>query len=166
MFLDEKGKLTDRSVNGHLAAGVPGSVAGLWEAHRRLGSIPWAQLVAPAIELAEAGFRVDESFSLSIEKSSGRLAAFPASAALFLPEGKPPPPGARWRNPDLAATLRRIALEGPGGFYRGETAERLVEEMSRGGGLVSHDDLPSSRSTAVSTSRRRRFRPREARRSP
>lgn len=145
MFLDGQGNPTDRSLNGHLAAGVPGSVAGLWEAHRRFGSKPWAELVEPAIRLAEDGFVVDAAFANRVRRNSGRLAAFPASASLFVPGGQPLSAGSGWRNPDLAAVLRRIAERGARGFYEGETATLLVAEMERGGGLISKDDLAAYR---------------------
>src|SRR5690606_11669792 len=70
-----------------------------------------------------------------------RLPPSPAAAALLLPGGRPPAPGSRWRNPDLAATLERIAERGPAGFYEGETADLIVAEMRRGGGIITHEDL-------------------------
>jgi gamma-glutamyltranspeptidase / glutathione hydrolase len=141
MFLDEAGELTDRSVTGHLAAGVPGAVMGLWEAHRRFGTLPWTRLLEPAIRLAEEGFRVDTEFAASLRAAAPRLARFPGSAALFLPGGAPPEAGVRWRNPELGQVLRRIARDGPAGFYEGETADLIVAEMERGGGIITHDDL-------------------------
>ena len=90
MFLDEHGAATDRSITGHLAAGVPGSVAGLWAMHQKLGTKPWAELVAPAIDLAEKGFAVDADFSSSVGDEAARLAKFPASALLLLPGGMKP----------------------------------------------------------------------------
>jgi gamma-glutamyltranspeptidase / glutathione hydrolase len=141
MYLDAKGETGDRSVTGHLAAGVPGSVAGLWAAHEKLGSKPWASLVAPAIRLAEEGIVIDEYASAVIEAEAERLARFPASAALYLRDGRPLPVGARLANPDLARTLRRIADRGRDGFYTGETADLLVAEMRRGKGIVTAADL-------------------------
>jgi gamma-glutamyltranspeptidase / glutathione hydrolase len=141
MFLDETGELTDRSVVGHLAAGVPGAVMGLWEAHRRFGTRPWAELLDPAIRLAGQGFTVDARMAATIAADLDRLRRFPGSAALFLPGGAPPMEGATWRNPDLAAVLRRVAAEGPAGFYEGETADLIVAEMERGGGLITREDL-------------------------
>ena len=141
MYLDEQGEPTDRSVTGHLASGVPGSVAGLWELHQRYGTKPWAELLEPAIRLAEEGFIVDEDFAGSVRDAAERLALFPASAELFLPGGEPLRAGSTWRNPDLARTLRRIAERGPAGFYEGETADLIVEEMRRGGGIITHEDL-------------------------
>lgn len=141
MYLDSSGTPTDLSITGHLAAGVPGSVAGLYEAHRRFGRLPWAEVVQPAITLADGGFPVTRDFASSIRADSARLARFAASAALFLPDGRPPVEGSQWKNPDLAAALHRIAVEGPKGFYEGPTADLLVQEMERGGGLITHDDL-------------------------
>lgn len=144
MFLDEEGNLTDASVVGHLASGVPGTVAGMWQAHGRFGSLEWAELVEPAIELAE-GFEVRERFLGSLSPSMVEsLSAFPASARQFLPrDGQPPLVGDTLRQPELAATLRRIRDAGPDGFYRGETADLIVAEMERGGGIITHDDLES-----------------------
>jgi gamma-glutamyltranspeptidase/glutathione hydrolase len=143
MYLDERGEPTDRSITGHLAAGVPGAVAGLWAAHQRFGTKPWRELLEPAIRLARDGFAVDSHFAAAIRNDSARLARFPASAALFLPGGRPPRPGDTWRNPDLAAVLERIAERGPAGFYEGETADLIVAEMQRGGGIITHEDLRS-----------------------
>ena len=141
MYLDARGNVTDKSLIGHLASGVPGSVAGLWTAHQRFGSKPWAELIAPAIEFAERGFTVDAHFADVVRGHESRLKQFPGSAALFLSGGQPPSQGATWKNPELAAVLRRIAQEGPQGFYEGETARLIVEEMKRGGGLITLEDL-------------------------
>lgn len=146
MFLDADGNLTDRSVVGHLAAGVPGTVMGMWEAHRRFGSLPWEELVAPAVALAE-GFPVRSRFLNSLGQDMVEaLSAFPASAAQFLPrEGAPPKVGDTLRQPELAATLGRIRDMGPDGFYAGETADLIVAEMDRGGGIITHGDLAAYR---------------------
>jgi gamma-glutamyltranspeptidase/glutathione hydrolase len=144
MYLDEHGEPTDRSVTGHLAVGVPGSVAGLFAMHQELGSLPWPALVEPAIGLAE-GHVVDEIRHRQLAAAAERLARFPASAAQFLPGGAPPPAGSRWAQPELAATLRAIRDRGAAGFYEGAVAERLVGEMERGGGLITHHDLAEYR---------------------
>src|SRR5688572_4498580 len=89
MYLDSAGALSDRSVVGHLASGVPGSVMGLWEAHQRFGTRPWAELLAPAIALARDGFVVDSALAASVRDAAERLARFEGSAALFLPNGEP-----------------------------------------------------------------------------
>lgn len=140
MYLDAQGNLTDRSVVGHLAAGVPGSVAGMWEAHRRFGSLPWAELIQPAISLAE-GLVVHERLALSLDEYQQRLQRYPATAEIFVPGGKPPRVGERLVQRDLAETLRRVATQGKDGFYRGRTAELIEAEMRRGGGLITREDL-------------------------
>jgi len=142
MFKKKAEKGGDSRV-GHLAAGVPGSVAGLWEAHQKLGSKKktWAELIAPAIKLAEEGFVVDEDFARGVARSAKRLTQFPASAALFLPGGKPLAAGTTWKNPDLGAALRRIADKGPAGFYAGKTAEMIAADMAKSGGLITTADL-------------------------
>ena len=140
MFVDSAGEPTERSITGHLSAGVPGSVAGLYEAWKRFGRLPWATLVAPAIVLAE-GHAVDSSRSGSLAGDSDRLSLFPASAAQFLVEGRVPAPGTVLRQPDLARTLRLIADSGPDVFYRGQIADLIVAEMARGGGIITREDL-------------------------
>jgi len=144
MFLDEEGNLTDRSVVGHLASGVPGTVMGLWEAHQRFGLLPWADLVEPSVALAR-GFPVRDRFLNSLGESMVEaLSAFPASAAQFLPDdGAPPAVGDTLRQAELATTLERVRDQGPDGFYAGETADLIVAEMARGGGLITHEDLAS-----------------------
>lgn len=140
MYLDASGELTDLSLVGHLAAGVPGSVAGMWEAHRRFGSLPWAELVEPAINLAD-GIVVHERLAASLRSYQERLRRFPATAAALLPGGRPPRVGDRLSQSDLADTFRRIAAEGRDGFYRGRTAQLVEEEMRRGGGIMTAADL-------------------------
>jgi gamma-glutamyltranspeptidase/glutathione hydrolase len=141
MYLDARGNVTRGSLEGHTASGVPGSVAGMWAAHRRFGTLSWAELLAPAIELAD-GFEVRERLAASLDGSRVRLlSAHPASAAQFLPGGAPPALGDTLRQPDLRATLERIRDGGADGFYRGRTADLIVEEMRRGGGIITHADL-------------------------
>ncbi len=147
MYLGPDGKPTDESWTGWKSSGVPGSVMGLHEAWRSLGSQKkaWAELLAPAIDLAERGFVVDEPFAKTLTMMQKRLEKFPASAALFLPNGAPPPLGSLLRNPDLAQVLRRIADEGPIGFYEGPVAQRLADEMKENGGLITRADLAAYR---------------------
>jgi gamma-glutamyltranspeptidase/glutathione hydrolase len=145
MYLDPNGEPSERSVTGHLSVGVPGAVAGLTEAHRRFGRLPFAAVIAPAIRLAKDGFLVDQYRSESVAEDSARLALFPASRASFLPGGAPPVVGSTLRQPDLAATLEQIRDSGAAGFYRGRVADLIVAEMTRGSGLISHDDLSGYR---------------------
>jgi len=140
MYLDEDGELTDASLVGHLAAGVPGTVMGMWRAHERYGTLPWDELVQPAVELAE-GFEVQERFARSIRGAAERLRTFETTRRTFLPDDRPPEVGETFRQPELARTLARIRDQGPDGFYGGETADLLVAEMERGGGIITHEDL-------------------------
>jgi gamma-glutamyltranspeptidase/glutathione hydrolase len=145
MYLDAQGKLTDQSLTGHLASGVPGSVAGLAEAHHRYGKLSWAQVVAPAVRLAREGFVVDAFRSRSIAGSASRLRRFPASLAQFLPGGEAPKPGTTLKQPELAATLQAIQDSGAAAFYQGRIADLIVKEMARGGGIITKDDLAGYR---------------------
>ena len=140
MYLGPDGKSNGKSVTGALSSGVPGSVAGLAEAHRRFGTLPWTSLVDPAVKLAREGFPVDEYRNHSIGRDT-RLSKFPASATHFLPGGAPPPIGTAFKQPDLARTLAAIRDHGAAGFYRGWVADSLVAEMKRGGGIISRADL-------------------------
>ncbi len=150
MFLDQEGKpAPDLSTVGPLASGVPGSVAGLAEAHARFGSMPWKSLVDPAASLASEGFTwrpVDEAHLAEAQKNR-RIDRFPATAALLFAGGKPPAAGDVIRQPDLARTLRRIADDGPREFYEGTTAKLIVEAMRRDGGIISAHDLREYRPT-------------------
>ncbi len=143
MFLAPDGEPTDGSLVGHRASGVPGSVAGLWEAHRTYGRLPWRTVMAPALRLAGRGFPVSERFARTLRADSALLVRFDASRRLFFHEGRTLAPGTVWQNPDLARTLERIAEQGADGFYAGETADCIVEEMSRGGGIITREDLAS-----------------------
>src|SRR5689334_4190658 len=145
MYLDSAGNMTDRSLTGALAAGVPGSVAGLYEAHRKYGVRPWSEVVRPAMELAERGFAIDTSFTDDDEEGAERLTKDSASAALFLRHGKFVAVGDTWRAPELAAVLRRLAEQGRDGFYKGATADLIVAAMKRSGGIISHEDLAGYR---------------------
>ncbi len=141
MFLDTAGNPTKGSLVGDRASGVPGTVAGLWELHRKLGKRPWREVIAPAIAYATDGFAVDEKLHGSLVRVSKLLAANPASAALWMPGGKPRATGDVVKNPELAAVLQRISEHGADGFYQGPTAEAIVAEMTAGKGLISAKDL-------------------------
>lgn len=141
MFLDPDGRVTSASWTGHLSAGVPGSVAGMAEAHRRFGSLPWNMLLRPAIRLAREGIRVDTKLHGSLDAARERLARFPPSAGIFLPEGKAPDMGSILRQTDLARTLEAIAEQGEVAFYGGWIADSLAAEMERGHGLIGRADL-------------------------
>jgi gamma-glutamyltranspeptidase/glutathione hydrolase len=145
MYVNRRGNPTDLSITGALAAGVPGAVAGLLEAQRRYGHLPLRVLIEPAIALARDGFVVDSVRSHSIDEDRQRLYLFPASRAQFLPGGHAPAPGSRLRQPALARTLAAIRDRGAAGFYGGRTAQLIVAEMARSGGIITRRDLASYR---------------------
>ncbi len=147
MYVGPDGKPTHDSRDGWRSSGVPGSVAGLWEAWHTLGSKrkTWAELLAPAIQLADQGFAVDAPFAKTIALVQERLAKYPASAVLFLPSGAPPAVGTTFRNPELGDVLRRVADRGPAGFYEGPVAASIAHAMKDGGGLVTIADLKGYR---------------------
>ncbi|CAA9359879.1 MAG: Gamma-glutamyltranspeptidase @ Glutathione hydrolase, partial [uncultured Gemmatimonadaceae bacterium] len=144
MYLDANGRLTDKSVVGHLASGVPGAVAGMADALARYGTLPLREVIQPAIRLASDGFVVDSGLSRSLAGSRGLLERFDGREVYF-PGGRVLQPGARWTQPALARTLRLIAERGPDGFYAGEVADSLVAEMRRGGGIITKADLAAYR---------------------
>lgn len=141
MYLDSAGNVSEASGIGAMAAGVPGAVSGLWTMHQRFGRLPWRDLVAPAIRLAREGHIVDSTRAATIRGGRRRLGRFPTSAAIFLPGGEPIAMGTNWRQPELAATLQLIADSGANGFYRGRTADLIVAEMRRSGGIITLADL-------------------------
>lgn len=140
MYVDANGNLNEAGVTGHLAVGVPGSVAGFWEMHQRFGRLSWREVVRPGLELAREHV-VDSARHAAIAAAGEQLVRFEASRAKFLPGGTPPPVGTVWRQPELARTLGRIAAEGRDGFYRGPVADLIVAEMTRGNGIITHEDL-------------------------
>ncbi|MFI5233852.1 MAG: gamma-glutamyltransferase, partial [Gemmatimonadales bacterium] len=140
MYLDADGKLTKKSTVGYLASGVPGSVAGMNEALHKYGTMTLAQVMAPAIRLADEGFVVDSQFSRGI--AGGRRAITPFEGkALFFPGDSAVRPGTRFVQPDLARTLKMIAADGPKAFYEGAIADSLVADEQRGGGIITKEDL-------------------------
>ncbi len=143
MYLDASGKMLPAAREGIRSAGTPGSVAGLWELHKTLGSKKktWKELLAPAIALAEKGFEVDDAYLDTFKWGGERMKKHPASAALFFPNGELPAKGTLFKNPDIAAVLRRIAEKGPAGFYEGPTAAAIVAQMKSEGGILTAADL-------------------------
>jgi len=143
LFLDEDGNVDqNRSRFTHKAAGVPGTVAGLALALERHGSISLKQALAPAIKLASDGFVVPRRFSEGLEQARERMTRWPATLETFYKEdGSAWQPGERFRQPELAATLQRIADQGTDGFYKGETARLIAVEMASNDGLITEADL-------------------------
>ena len=130
-----------RHHDSHVAVGVPGTVAGLHRAWSDHGRLPWRRLVEPAVALARDGFVLSYARAASLAGVLPRMARYPASIAAFSNRGRPHQPGDRLRQADLAATLERIAADGPDGFYRGRTATLIAREMAEHGGLITETDL-------------------------
>ncbi|MEM9384184.1 MAG: gamma-glutamyltransferase [Pseudomonadota bacterium] len=143
MYLDKEGKvIPGLSRESHLASGVPGTVAGLLDVLERYGTLPRAQVMAPAIALAEDGFALGYDMVGQFDRRQEVFARHEPTLRMFThPTGRPYAVGDVFRQPYLAATLKRIAAEGKAGFYAGRTADLLVAEMERGGGIISHEDL-------------------------
>lgn len=140
LYLDEKGNaMMNKSQNGHLSSGVPGTVAGLF-ASAKYGKLPFATLIAPAIELAEKGFAISDREARSLNGLQSDLKKYNTVMPVFVKD-------TRWKagdtlvQKDLANTLQRIKEKGAAGFYEGETAKLIVEEMKRGSGIISYADL-------------------------
>ncbi|MEZ5559220.1 MAG: gamma-glutamyltransferase [Pseudomonadales bacterium] len=141
MWLEDGEYSFQRHHMSHLSVGVPGTVAGLYLAWQDNGRLPWKRLLAPAIELAENGFTVTHGLARSLARALPRLSKYPASLAQFSKNGEPYEPGDLLVQKDLADTLKRIARNGPDGFYKGKTAELIVREMEANGGVITLDDL-------------------------
>lgn len=141
MYLDKDGKPTKASLVGHRAVGVPGSVAGLWALHQKLGKKPWKELVEPAIALARDGFTVDEHLHQSIVMRAKQLLEFPKTGEIWVPGRVPRDTGTTVSIPQLAVALERIRDQGADGFYKGQTATAIVDEMKAGEGLITAADL-------------------------
>ena len=143
MFLDEDGNVdSDRSRFSHLAAGIPGTVAGLWMAHEEHGSLPWKRLVEPAVKLARDGVSVSYDLAGLLAYRKTRLCRDETACRYFYKsDGTPYKAGEKLVQTDLARTLQLIADKGPDTFYRGEIAEMIAAEMQTGGGLVDMEAL-------------------------
>lgn len=140
MYLDAEGNpLLDKSQAGHLSGGVPGTIAALFEMHR-YAKLPFSQLIQPAIELAERGFVISNREARGLNSLQDELIKYNTITPVFVK-------AAGWKEgdtlvqTDLAGTLKRIQKQGVAGFYEGETARLIVEEMKRGGGIISEADL-------------------------
>ncbi|EJL08587.1 gamma-glutamyltransferase [Pseudomonas chlororaphis] len=138
MYLNDKGEVIENlSLVGARAAGVPGTVMGLWEAHKKFGKLPWSELITPAVGYAKNGFKVaDKQYqyredALKLFKDSTNFGDYFGSMKV----------GETFRQPELAATLERIADQGVKEFYEGKTADLLVAQMRADKGLITKQDL-------------------------
>jgi len=146
MYLDSLGNVVSGlSIAGHLAAGVPGTVDGLWQAHQKYGTLPWKDLITPAYELAKNGFKITIS-------EAERLTSLHKDVTKYSTQPNPFSAKEVWAEgdllvqPELAAALLRIMEQGRDGFYLGETAELIVAEMQRGNGIIAKADLANYQS--------------------
>ncbi len=149
--LDAAGRVQG-GVNSHgwLAAGVPGTLAGLQRALDRFGSRPLDKLIEPAIRFARDGFPIAPPFANSIARAAGQFRRDPGSARLFLSGGEPPAAGSRFRNPDLALVLERLAHDNSvAAFYQGDVARQIAKAFAAGGGLVTAADLAAYQAREV-----------------
>lgn len=146
MFVDARGEpRPGASVDGPLAAAVPGSPAGYHELHRRYGRLPWTRVVEPARRFAAEGFEISPRTAQTLAESRDRLARFPDGAALWLPGGEPLGAGWRLALPDLAATLGEYAERGPEALVTGRVAAAIDAASRRHGGVLSAADLAAYR---------------------
>ena len=156
MNVDAYGKVTDRSIEGHLASGVPGAVAGLNLLLKTYGTMPLSRVMQPAIRLAREGFVIDTALAGSMSRAATTVSRN-SPVTPYFPNGKALPAGARLVQPDLARTLQAIADNGAQAFYEGWIADSLVAEQQRGGGVITRADLkgytPVSRNAIASTYR-------------
>ncbi|UYZ63410.1 gamma-glutamyltransferase [Hymenobacter weizhouensis] len=146
MYLDQQGNIIpDLSTLGHLAAGVPGTVAGMAALHQKLGKLPWRELVQPAVDLAAQGLKLTEKEAAGLNRQREAFLKYNPSTppAYVRPDGatRPWQAGDVVRYPDLARTLERIRDQGRAGFYEGQTADLIVAEMQRGKGIITKQDL-------------------------
>ena len=146
MYLDAKGEvIPGASMNGPLAAGIPGEPAAMAHISETYGRLPLAQVLAPAIRYAREGFPVTGHYRRMAGFRLEVLRASPAAAAVFLKDNEIPPPGHLIRQPELARTLETIAAKGADGFYRGEVAKRLLDAVQTAGGIWEQMDFDSYR---------------------
>ena len=146
MYLDEKGEFDIlKSTFGYNAIGVPGTVHGFWNVHQRFGSLPWADLLQPAIILAERGFVMSDYMAQTLNKYAEKMSYYDETRNIFL-RNYPNLKDSRLIQNDLAKTLKRIQKDGLNGFYSGETASLIASDMRENGGLITEQDLIDYRS--------------------
>lgn len=140
MYLDAQGNpIVEKSLYGHLAAGVPGSVDGMVEAHRKFGKLGWKEVVQPAVDLAANGFVLTERQARNFRAEQAGFKKYNPGKNYYINDNWVA--GEKWVQADLAKTFRFIRDKGREGFYAGEVADLIVAEMKNGGGIMTHDDL-------------------------
>lgn len=141
MYLDEQGDVKPyESLFGAKASGIPGTVAGMWAAHKKYGTLDWERLLAPAVDLAEQGFVVHEKLANNIDHYIERTkeASINNNFSEYFAHAKA---GTTFKQPELAKTLKAIQRQGKDGFYKGDVAKHIVDFMQQNGGLITYEDL-------------------------
>ena len=141
MYLDKQGNVKPyESLFGAKASGIPGTVAGMWAAHKKYGTLDWERLLAPAVDLAEQGFAVHEKLANNIDHYIERTkeAAINNNFSEYFAHAKA---GTTFKQPELAKTLKAIQQQGKDGFYKGDVAKHIVDFMQQNGGLITYEDL-------------------------
>ena len=141
MYIDAYGEVTNQSVNGPLAAGIPGTPAAIVHIANNYGQLPLQTSLSAAIKLARNGFSVSKFYNSRASAVIERLKSFPQTAELFLQRGEVPKVGYILKQPDLAKVLEKISEYGADGFYRGKIAEQLVSSVQKAGGIWQLKDL-------------------------
>lgn len=141
MYLDKSGEpITNLSLYGHLASGVPGTVAGMEEAHKKYGKLSWAEIIQPSVDLAEKGFKITEAQANEFNSNYDKFKKWNPEGTAFTVKNN-------WKHGDLliqkelSETLKLIRDQGAKGFYEGKTADRIISEMKKGNGLITAEDL-------------------------
>lgn len=147
-YFEEQG-MTSIPPYGPLPVSVPGAVDGWFELHGKFGNLPMTQILSPTIEYARAGFPVSELIAWYMQRSVSRLSKYPGFKETYMPSGKAPVKGQIFKNPDLAATLEKIATGGRDAFYKGDIARVIGAYMKEQGGFLSYEDLAAHTSDWV-----------------
>jgi gamma-glutamyltranspeptidase/glutathione hydrolase len=142
MYLNEDGSFNTNKLStfGYLASGIPGTVAGFWEVHQKFGSLDWELLLEDAIYYAENGFEITPYMGDMLSKYKEKLSYFEPTNRIFM-KHNPNFIGSKLVQKDLANTLKLIAIKGKDGFYKGEVAKKITDEMQKNGGLITENDL-------------------------
>lgn len=142
LLLGANGKFDAAKGYSMKGVAIPGTVAGLWEAHRRFGSLPWGTLIAPAIAMAQGGVVLsDDEAQANADQKKAMADDAAALRVFFKPDGSAYAAGERWKQPELAQSLKIIAARGRDGFYTGPIAQKIAAGMKAGGGVIDEKDL-------------------------
>ena len=146
MYLDKNGDvISNLSTLGYKAIAVPGTVDGMWELHKKYGSMDWKELIVPSIKLAKEGFKVSPLMADTLNRNYESLSKFSETKKIFFKEN-PVKFNSLLIQKDLAKTLEKISNNGRNGFYKGDVAQKIVADMKRNDGLITFDDLENYKS--------------------